>query len=837
MKTKTICGVTFYSKGKNEEVSPQQYVLDLMSENGHKVMVKYDKYAFGSVANHLEFAELIRKSSEKNRMFNEVLLDNTPQYLFCDIDGEFKDLQSTNVCDYLDAIIEKLGDEIGDDFKPNDLRILSSSNDDKLSLHITYPHIIFKNYEHQKRFWQEIVSQHDDRLVTIFKRKDNVYERRNVIDLAVYSKNRPMRTIYSHKEGSNRILKPYIYRDKQLIAITDVKISDYFISQPDLDPDIQVFEYGTDEDMPRAEQQLLKQEDIERIIQELVPDTKISGVKGSLFALTNTGPRTCLLSGTVHDSNGCYVVWKRDGLYFGCHAAGCKNKSVMIHRIEHRTKSAEPIIPDDTHFKAESFMNIVYYYLDEDGNTHRDIAKESKVKQQYFEKYVAYISSLSVTAVKVSPKTWTLYSGNNAATYFSNCTFLCNVDFGIKLIPFFKHWLSLVDRKQYTNIAWCPFTINKPDITEDTLNIFTQFKHEYLPNFKVDMSLIQPWLHHLEYVWADRDQKIYDYLIKWFAFIMQKCTKTGVNIVIKSIREGAGKNILTDFICKHVLGVEYTRQFSDIDSLLGKFNASAEKSLLTILDELGAKGGAFKNHNRLKDITTRVLMPVERKNVDAYMAVDRNSNIFSSNDDWIMKMSMSDRRNLCIEASSIYIDNQNYWDNLISYSTDEVGLHFFQFLLQVDLSRFRPKNIPVTEWKRALLDKCKDPYFKTLLSVHQKQCDKVFSSELMSIYNTFAATKYDPGFTNIKSFNCAWKKYTGWISKPIRIDQQKKIGYAVTPELLIDTARKIRKDPDYEFEPEEDAEDMDMDMDLDTDLDSDTAVDREPNTGTLLIPG
>lgn len=804
MKTQTRYGVTFFcKKTKNDTFAPQAHVEDLMKQNGHQVMIKYDNYEFASVQDHDELADLIVRTKAADRCYYEVLLADTPQYLFADIDGQFKDLESGNVIDYLNLVSSKLKMKIPD-FDEDRLLILDSSTDQKLSLHLSYP-IVFKDCIIQKRFWNDICHDEDSLLQSIYLRTDDTYEKRSVIDLAVYSRNRPMRTILSHKKVkkgvSPRTLLPKRLVGSSLVEIENPNISDYFICCP---ADEDFWDYQPIHDIPRGH--LLTEEAIREIISKKVPGTEVREIKGGLFCLSNTGPRTCMLGGELNESDNCYVVWKRDGLYFGCLDSGCQGNLLKIFDI---TSDKGEVSPQsyaaslDDFFNAATFMAISYKMPiegeDKNGNPctiYVSTQKELDAKQAYFEQFVCFISDLNKVAIKTNPRNWTFHSVSGTKDMFSNCTYI-NIEG--RSCWFFDYWRALVDRHEKSSVIWLPYTSSEPEVPPESLNIFCGLLHTYEPNFQVNMDLIDPWLYHLEQVWADGDQEVYRYLVNWFAYIIQRLEKPKVNIVIKSIREGTGKNILTDHICQHVLGPAFTRQFSDIDSFLGKFNASAERSLLTVLDEIGTKGGAFKNHNRIKDLTTRVLMPVERKGVDAYMAEDRNSNILTSNDDWIMKLGSSDRRNLCIEASSKHVDDTNYWSQLIAVSTLDAGKHLFHYLAQVDISKFNPRVVPMTEWKRLLLDLSMDPYFKTLVDLNQQGVDRIFSKDLMALYNRHAATKYSKGFTNVQSFNCSWMKYTNWEKRRILIGSTQKVGFAFESGMLLLTAQSVRKDPSFQF--------------------------------------
>ena len=55
----------------------------------------------------------------------------------------------------------------------------------------------------------------------------------NVLDIGVYSKNRAMRTIYSHKGGSDRVLKPCKIKNGKINYIQQYNPQDYLIFTPD----------------------------------------------------------------------------------------------------------------------------------------------------------------------------------------------------------------------------------------------------------------------------------------------------------------------------------------------------------------------------------------------------------------------------------------------------------------------------------------------------------------------------------------------------------------------------------------------------------------------------
>lgn len=452
-------------------------------------------------------------------------------------------------------------------------------------------------------------------------------------------------------------------------------------------------------------------------------------------------------------------------------------------------------IPEDELFSAIEFMKIQERQGEPGSET--STAKEMQTKKLYLEKYLSYIQSLRKFCF-INKDTAQLLSNSEINTQFSNLRY---VNAG-KWHFFFNWWITQPDRREATDIQWIPYTLHPPDLPEGTVNIFTGFKHSVIPGFKVNMSLVQPWVDHIEKIWADNNVAMGDYIKKWFAHIVQfPNKKTGVNLFIKSFLEGAGKNILTDFISCNVLGNKFTYQTSDLDAVLGKFNAASERCLLLILDEASQGGSAIKARNRIKDMTTRVEKPVEKKTIDSYMAKDYTNMVTTTNEDWISAPSVSDRRGAYSEASLERVGNSEYFLNLLKCQTDTTGLHFWHYLLQIDLTKFNIKNIPVTNWKREMINMSLDPLSKTLISLNGR--DKIHSQEIMDTYNSFCRTDRDK-FNSVKSFNAKWSKYTGWPQARPKIDEVQKSGYILLPTpsgvpLVLDTCRRIRRDPDYDL--------------------------------------
>jgi len=104
-----------------------------------------------------------------------------------------------------------------------------------------------------------------------------------------------------------------------------------------------------------------------------------------------------------------------------------------------------------------------------------------------------------------------------------------------------------------------------------------------------------------------------------------------------------------------------------------------------------------KSNDLLKNIITHDHFLVEGKGEDSYQLPNYNNNVFATNNDWAIKVSVTDRRYFVLDCNNKYAGNRVYFKRLTEQlEIEETAVHFFHWLAKRDISDWRISTIPDT---------------------------------------------------------------------------------------------------------------------------------------------
>jgi hypothetical protein len=114
-------------------------------------------------------------------------------------------------------------------------------------------------------------------------------------------------------------------------------------------------------------------------------------------------------------------------------------------------------------------------------------------------------------------------------------------------------------------------------------------------DFSVDEKLLERLLYHILHVWSQGRKEVSDYILNFFADMVQHPEqKPGVALLLRS-QEGAGKTMVFDWIGEFILG-DMHLSLSTKKPFTGGFNSIAVNRLLIILNELSwSNDAAFED--------------------------------------------------------------------------------------------------------------------------------------------------------------------------------------------------------------------------------------------------
>lgn len=196
---------------------------------------------------------------------------------------------------------------------------------------------------------------------------------------------------------------------------------------------------------------------------------------------------------------------------------------------------------------------------------------------------------------------------------------------------------------------------------------------------------VQPVLDHIS-VLVNHDNKAMDYVIKWFAQIVQRPgALTGIALVFKS-EQGSGKNIFLDFIDKIMGNDLFYETANPVQDLWSRFALGRKNKLLINIDETKGKD-TYAYSDILKNMITSSKFNFEDKGVSPITLSNLNRIVFTTNNQSPIKVEEGDRRYCIFQSSDEKKGNKKYFDALLAYINDKANQKaFFEYLKTVDVS-------------------------------------------------------------------------------------------------------------------------------------------------------
>ena len=234
---------------------------------------------------------------------------------------------------------------------------------------------------------------------------------------------------------------------------------------------------------------------------------------------------------------------------------------------------------------------------------------------------------------------------------------------------------------------------------EDVINLFQGFKYEEI--FTNDYTIIQPFLNHVKTVICNNDKEKYDYLLCWFANIIQNITVKNGTLPIIHGAQGSGKSIVVE-IFGELLGNYALVNVDDLDKVFGKFNGLIGQHLFININEPPESDKKFSFTGKIKAKTTQKDIVQETKGVDSIEAVSWANYSMTTNNPSPVQEEKGNRRYIYFKTNDSKCGNKNYFKTLLGsiqpekqgdYNKEFMGVLLHYMKTEIDVKEFDAEDL------------------------------------------------------------------------------------------------------------------------------------------------
>ena len=253
--------------------------------------------------------------------------------------------------------------------------------------------------------------------------------------------------------------------------------------------------------------------------------------------------------------------------------------------------------------------------------------------------------------------------------------------------PITRAWMRHSARASYPN----GITFQPNRNPEGAFNLWSGFSVEPDPT-----KSCRRFLAHLRSTICGDNDVAYQWLIRWFAHMIQRPEeKPGTAVVLKGSK-GVGKDTVGDYVGG--LFPRHHTKIANAEHLVGRFNAHHQKTLLLHVEE-GFWAGDHKAEGSLKYIITSPQVQIEPKGIDAFQVPSVLRVFVSSNEAWVVPASFDERRFFVLNITGKKREPA-YFEALHREMLAGGRAALLHHLQHLDLSDFDVRNPPMTEGLR-----------------------------------------------------------------------------------------------------------------------------------------
>ena len=242
------------------------------------------------------------------------------------------------------------------------------------------------------------------------------------------------------------------------------------------------------------------------------------------------------------------------------------------------------------------------------------------------------------------------------------------------------------------------------------INLFQGFRY-YEINTN-DYSIIQPFLKHVKEIICNNDVEKYNYLMCWYANIIQKITVKNGTLPIIHGAQGSGKSIVVE-VFGDLIGNYALVNVDDLDKVFGKFNGLIGQHLYININEPPEADQKFAFSGKIKAKTTQKNIIQETKGVDSIEAVSWANYTMTTNNPSPVQEEKGNRRYIYFKTNDSKCGDKEYFNQLMKsiqaekqgdYNKEFMGVLLHYMKREIDVEDYDPEDLIRTINSRVNVD-------------------------------------------------------------------------------------------------------------------------------------
>lgn len=231
-----------------------------------------------------------------------------------------------------------------------------------------------------------------------------------------------------------------------------------------------------------------------------------------------------------------------------------------------------------------------------------------------------------------------------------------------------------------------------------------QLAYEFTENKSVEKDAILSYFNDLLNIASGNMIPIKDYILKYFAHLLQKPLELPGVCLILSGEKGCGKDTLGDFMIQHIIGSLYSHNYNKSSQFVEKHDCERMNRLLIKVEEADRK--IFLEHSSdLKSMITGKTQQFNPKGQNTITTKNYARMIFTTNKGCPVDFGEGERRFVLSACSDEKRGDSEYWSGL--YKTifnDQAGRVIADYLLSINLDGFNVRSLPENEYQEFIAE-------------------------------------------------------------------------------------------------------------------------------------